>query len=263
MGLLDGETAIITGAASGMGRATARRMTEEGATVAVFDLDADGAQKVADEIGGYGYGVDVGDADAMQAAVDAAVQRLGGLSIIYNNAGTAAFALTHEIAPADWERVVRVNLLGPYHGIRAAVPYMIEAGRGNIVSTASISGVRPAAGESPYAASKAAVIALTASAALEYGPMGIRVNCVSPGTIHTGMTDPLLSFTEGRDFMRDKTPLGRIGDPEDIADTVVFLCSNAARYITGHNLVVDGGVTLHGSGVDGLLGVATQLKTPV
>lgn len=262
MGLLDGETAIITGGASGMGRATARRMTDEGAKVAVFDLDGEGAQKVADEIGGFGFGVDVGDADAMQAAVDAAAKKLGGLSIIYNNAGTMAFALTHEIPPADWERVVRVNLLGPYHGIRSAVPYMIEAGRGNIVSTASISGVRPAAGEGPYAASKAAVIALTATAALEYGPMGIRVNCISPGTIRTGMTEPLLAWKEGNDFMREKTPIGRIGEPEDIADAVVFLCSNAARYITGHNLVVDGGVTLHGSGVDGLLGFADGPRTP-
>ena len=132
------------------------------------------------------------------------------------------------------------------------MPHLLREGRGAIVSTASISGTRPAAGEGPYAASKAAVAALTASAALEYAP-AIRVNAVSPGTIRTGLTRPLLDDLPGMEqHHRAKTPLDRIGDPEDVADVVVFLCSDLSRFMTGQNLVVDGGLTLHTSGVDGI-----------
>jgi NAD(P)-dependent dehydrogenase (short-subunit alcohol dehydrogenase family) len=194
--------------------------------------------------------VDVGDTDAMQAAVDAAAAQLGGLSIIYNNAGTSAFNRMHELDVAEWDRVLRVNLTGVWAGIRAAVPHLRAAGAGSIVSTASISGTRPAAGEGPYSASKAAVAALTASAALEYGP-AIRVNAVSPGMIRTTMTAPWFQFMPDQEerFVKG-TPVGRVGDPEDIADVVVFLCSDLARFVTGQNIVVDGGLTLHGSGVD-------------
>ena len=129
---------------------------------------------------------------------------------------------------------------------------MLAGGGGSIVSTASISGTRPAAGESPYAASKAAVAALTASAALEYGPT-IRVNAVSPGMILTAMTEQMFEFMPTQTERFEKgTPVGRIGAPEDIADVVVFLCSDLARFVNGQNIVVDGGLTLHGSGVDGI-----------
>ena len=144
------------------------------------------------------------------------------------------------------------NLTGVFHGFRAAVPFMLEGGGGSIVSTSSISGTRPSAGEAPYAAAKAAVAALTATAALEYAPT-IRVNAVAPGMIHTGLTDILLTgFDWTVPFMIEKTPLARIGAPEDIADVVVFLASDLSRFITGQNLVIDGGMTLHGAGVDGL-----------
>ncbi len=250
MGLLEGRTAVVTGGGSGIGRATCRRMTEEGARVAVFDVDAASAEQVAKEIGGVAYGVDVGDPDAMLAAVDAAAAQLGGLSIIYNNAGTSAFNRMHELDLSEWDRVLRVNLTGVWAGIRAAVPHIRAAGGGSIVSTASISGTRPAAGEGPYSASKAAVAALTASAALEYGPT-IRVNAVSPGMIRTTMTAPWFQYMPDQEerFVTG-TPVGRVGEPEDVADVVVFLCSDLARFVTGQNIVVDGGLTLHGSGVD-------------
>jgi meso-butanediol dehydrogenase / (S,S)-butanediol dehydrogenase / diacetyl reductase len=252
MGLLEGKRAVVTGGGSGIGRATCRRMAEEGAQVAVFDIDGDSAAATAKEIGGPSYVVDVGDPEAMQVAVDAAAADLGGLSIVYNNAGTAAFNKLHELDPAEWDRVLRVNLTGVWAGMRAAVPHLLAGGAGSIVSTASISGTRPAAGEGPYSATKAAVAALTASAALEYGPT-IRVNAVSPGMIRTTMTAPWFEFMPDQEdrFQRD-TPVGRVGEPEDIADVVVFLCSDLARFITGQNLVVDGGLTLHGSGVDGI-----------
>ncbi|HEY6473066.1 MAG TPA: SDR family oxidoreductase [Acidimicrobiales bacterium] len=250
MGLLDGRTAVVTGGGSGIGRATCRRMAEEGARVAVVDLDGESAEAVAKEIDGLPFGVDVGEPEAVRSAVDEATSRLGGLSIIYNNAGTSAFNRLHEFDPAEWERVLRVNLTGVWAGIRAAAPHMLAGGGGSIVSTASISGTRPAAGEGPYAASKAAVAALTASAALEYGP-AIRVNSVSPGMIRTAMTAPWFQYMPDQEerFVRD-TPVARVGEPEDVADVVVFLCSDLARFVTGQNIVVDGGLTLHGSGVD-------------
>ena len=252
MGLVEGRRAIVTGGGSGIGRATSRRLTEEGARVAVFDVDHESAVAVAKEIDGVAFGVDVGDPDELRRCVDSAVDELGGISILYNNAGTSAFNRLHELEPSEWERVLRVNLTGVWAGIRAAVPHMLRGGGGSIVSTASISGTRPAAGEGPYAASKAAVAALTASAALEYAPT-IRVNAVSPGMIRTAMTAPWFEFMPDQvnRFERD-TPVARIGEPEDVADVVVFLCSDLARFVTGQNIVVDGGLTLHGSGVDGV-----------
>jgi meso-butanediol dehydrogenase / (S,S)-butanediol dehydrogenase / diacetyl reductase len=250
VGLLDGRRAVVTGGGSGIGRATCRRMTEEGARVAVLDVDAESAEAVAKDIDGVGFGVDVGDPDALKGAVDAAAAALGGLSIMYNNAGTASFNRMHEYDPADWERVLRVNLTGVWAGFRAAVPHLLAGGGGSIVSTASISGTRPAAGEAPYSASKAAVAALTASAALEYGPT-IRVNAVSPGMIRTTMTAPWFEFMPDQEERFQKgTPVARVGEPEDVADVVVFLCSDLARFVTGQNITVDGGLTLHGSGVD-------------
>ncbi|HWD56389.1 MAG TPA: SDR family NAD(P)-dependent oxidoreductase [Acidimicrobiales bacterium] len=250
MGLLEGTRAVVTGGGSGIGRAACRRMAEEGAQVAVLDVDVDAAESVANEFDGLAFGVDVGDPEAVRTAVDQAASRLGGLSVIYNNAGTSAFNRLHEFEPAEWERVLRVNLTGVWAGIRAAVPHLLAGGGGSIVSTASISGTRPAAGEGPYAASKAAVAALTASAALEYGP-AIRVNSVSPGMIRTAMTAPWFQYMPDQEerFVKG-TPVGRVGEPEDVADVVVFLCSDLARFVTGQNIVVDGGLTLHGSGVD-------------
>jgi NAD(P)-dependent dehydrogenase (short-subunit alcohol dehydrogenase family) len=225
-------------------------MTEEGARVAVLDLDGDAAEAVAREIDGVAFEVDVGDPDALRASVDRAAAALGGLSVMYNNAGTSAFNRMHEYDPAEWERVLRVNLTGVWAGFRAAVPHLLAGGGGSIVSTASISGTRPAAGEGPYSASKAAVAALTASAALEYAPK-IRVNAVSPGMIRTTMTAPWFEYMpDQEERFKTGTPAGRVGDPEDVADVVVFLCSDLARFVTGQNIVVDGGLTLHGSGVD-------------
>jgi NAD(P)-dependent dehydrogenase (short-subunit alcohol dehydrogenase family) len=253
MRLLDGQRAFVTGGGSGIGRATCRRMAAEGARVAVADVNGEAAEIVAKEIDGVAVTVDVTDATAMKAAVAHATEQIGGLTLLFNNAGGSNLAATDRFDPAEWERIVRVNLLGVYHGIWAAAPVIVDSGGGAIVSTASISGTRPAAGEGPYSAAKAGVAALTATAALEYAPT-VRVNAVSPGMIATGLTAPMLdNFPDLVDGFVAKTPLARIGTAEDIADVVVFLCSNEARFVTGQNLVVDGGMTLHGSGVDGLL----------
>jgi len=227
-------------------------MAAEGARVAVFDVDGDAAEVVAKEIAGLADPVDVTDYEELEGAVRDAAGRWGGLTTLFNNAGGSNLSPIHDWPLEEWRRIVRLNLDGVFHGMRAAVPLILEHGGGSIVSTASISGTRPSAGEAPYSAAKAAIIALTANAALEYAP-AIRVNAISPGMIRTGLTEPLLGLPGIVERMDEKTPLARVGAPEDIADVVVFLCSDLARFVTGQNLVVDGGMTLHGAGVDGLL----------
>lgn len=235
-------------------------MAAEGAQVAVFDVNSENAESVAKEIDAISYTVDVTDYDAMAAAMTDAATTMGGLSLLYNNAGGSSLSPIHDYEIAEWRRIVDLNLTGVFHGFKAGAPLILKNGGGAIVSTASISGTRPAAGEAPYAASKAAVVALTASAALEYAPT-IRVNSVSPGMIRTPLTELLLD-RRGiglEDEQQAKTPLDRVGAPRDIADVVVFLCSDLARFITGQNIVADGGMTLHGSGVDGVLDVVRDL----
>jgi len=257
MGLLDGKAAFVTGGGSGIGAATCRRFAAEGARVAVVDINGDSAKAVASEIDGIAYAVDVTDYDAVADAARDADAQLGGLTTVFNNAGGSNLSPIHDYDVAEWTRIVTLNLTGVFHGFKATAPLLLAnprlaTGGGAIVSTASISGTRPAAGEAPYSAAKAAVAALTASAALEYAPT-IRVNAVSPGMIATGLTSPLLAMDWAVPHMEAKTPLARIGTPEDIADVVCFLCSDLSRFVTGQNLVIDGGMTLHGSGVDGLL----------
>ena len=252
VGLLDGHAAIVTGGASGIGRSTCARLAEEGAAVAVLDLDAEHAEAVANDIDGRAYQVDVADADQVHRTIEKAARAMGSLSIVFNNAGVGGFSPIADYSPGEWDRVVRVNLYGAFHVLRAAAPVMLERGDGRIVNTASISGLRPAAGEAPYSAAKAGIAALTASAALEYAPH-IRVNAVSPGLIRTGLTAPMLELLPDHvEHVVGGTPVGRVGEPEDVADVVVFLCSDLSRFLTGQNLVVDGGLTLHTSGVDGI-----------
>jgi NAD(P)-dependent dehydrogenase (short-subunit alcohol dehydrogenase family) len=228
-------------------------MAEEGASVAVVDINGDAAGECARAVGGTAHVADVTDPQGMRDAFDAAATAMGGITTVFNNAGVGGLSPLHDWEPEEWNRLVAVNLTGVYLGFRAAVPHLRAGGGGSVVSTASISGTRPAAGEAPYAAAKAGVAAITASAALEYAP-SIRVNSVSPGMIATALTEPLLQFFPDENERYERTtPVGRIGEPEDIADVVVFLCSDMARFITGQNLVVDGGMTLHGSGIDGIL----------
>jgi NAD(P)-dependent dehydrogenase (short-subunit alcohol dehydrogenase family) len=251
MGALDGHRSIVTGGASGIGRAACRRFAEAGARVAVLDRDADGARAVASEIGGVAAEVDVADAAAVQQAVDAAARQLGGLSVVFANAGIGTMASIGEMTPDEWRRITSVCLDGVFFTIHAAIPHLLANGDGRVVSTASISGVRPAEGEAAYAAAKLGVIGLTASLALEYGPV-IRANAVSPGMIATALTAPLVDDPAIVDRIVTRTPAGRIGEPDDVADVVTFLVSDLARFVTGQNIVVDGGMTLHGSGIDGL-----------
>jgi 3-oxoacyl-[acyl-carrier protein] reductase/meso-butanediol dehydrogenase/(S,S)-butanediol dehydrogenase/diacetyl reductase len=243
---------VVTGGGSGIGRAACVRFAAEGAVVAVLDIDGDSAQATAKEIDGFATAVDVTDAEALRVAVDNAAENLGGVSILVNNAGGSTMVGLADWDPEEWDRIVRLNLTGVFNGMRAGVPHLLAGGGGAVVNTASISATRPSAGETPYSAAKAGVIALTSSAALEYGPV-IRVNAVAPGMIRTNLTRPLLELVPDADAHYGRmTPAARVGEPEDVADVMVFLCSDLARFITGQTIVVDGGMTLHGAGVDGL-----------
>jgi NAD(P)-dependent dehydrogenase (short-subunit alcohol dehydrogenase family) len=252
MGLLDGELALITGGAAGIGLATARRMVEEGARVAVLDVDAEGAAAAAAELGGVAIVADVADPEACGRGVQDAADALGGLTVLFNNAGFGAAMPLHLYRDSLFAKLIGVNLAGTFHGMRAALPIMQAAGGGAIVNHASVSGVRPTRYEGPYSAAKAGVISLTMDAALEYAPT-VRVNCVSPGMVQTALTAAALDAPLVRDAVEAATPLGRVGDAVDVANAVVFLASPLAAYVTGHNLVVDGGSFLPNSQADGLL----------
>ncbi len=252
MGMLDGHCGLVTGAASGIGRATAVRLRAEGARVALVDVDADAVRSAADEVGGTAVVADVGDSEQLAAAVSEAVSTMGGLSLLVNNAGVGAVRRLHTYSDREYDRIVDVSMRGTFNGIRAAAPVMLAAGRGAIVNVASVSGMRPTRGEAPYAAAKAAVIALTQSAALEYGPT-LRVNCVSPGLIETPLTGQLLVDDSVRAGFDRRTPLGRVGTADEVASVIAFLCSDLASYVTGVNLPIDGGSLLPSAQVEGML----------
>jgi NAD(P)-dependent dehydrogenase (short-subunit alcohol dehydrogenase family) len=263
--MLEGQKAIITGGASGIGAATARRFARDGAQVAILDIDGDGAAAVASEIGGHAFAVNVAKTDAMADAVAHAAEAHGGLTTLFNNAGVGNLKSLHRYTEKEWDLLVGVNLKGTFNGIRAAVPLMLDqAAAGtpcSIVNMASVSGVRPTRGEAPYSAAKAGVIALTMSAALEYGP-AIRVNCVSPGFIHTGLTDFAVQADEHRQPIESSTPLRRVGQAEEIASIVAFLCSDQASYVTGQNLVIDGGSVLPSATTEGLFASMLAMLEP-
>jgi NAD(P)-dependent dehydrogenase (short-subunit alcohol dehydrogenase family) len=252
MGLLDGRRALVTGGAHGIGRATCRRLRAEGAHVAVLDLDGGEAEAAAREVEGAAFQVDVRDPERVEAVTREAAAALGGLDLVVNNAGAGHLASLDRHRDPDFERLIGANLAGTFHVMRAALPRLREAGGGAVVNNASLSGLRPTAGESIYAAAKAGVIALTQAAANEYGPE-VRVNCVSPGIIHTRLSEGLFRMEGALEPVLAATPLRRAGTAEEVADVIVFLASDEARFVTGQNLVVDGGLGLPQAGIDALL----------
>jgi NAD(P)-dependent dehydrogenase (short-subunit alcohol dehydrogenase family) len=253
MGLLDGQAIIVTGGASGIGAAAARLMVAEGARVVLLDRDADGAQTLATELGALSLAVDVADTDAVGDAFARAADGLGQLTGVFNNAGIGNLKPLHTYTEDEWDLLVDVNLKGTWNGIRAAVPLLRAGEGGSIVNMASVSGVYPTRGEGPYAAAKAGTIALTRSAALEYGPDNIRVNCVAPGFIHTNLTGFAFDNPAWVEPLERRTPLRRAGTADDVAKVVLFLCSDLAGYVTGQTVVVDGGSILPNAQVDHLL----------
>lgn len=244
-----GRVAVVTGAASGMGRATAHLLADEGAAVAVIDRTAEGVDAVATEIttaGGTaaGWTVDVTDSGAVRTAVDQVVFRIGPPDILVNNAGVSL------PAPIDldgfeqaWDATLAVNLTAYTTLIRACLPHLRRDGQGRIVNVASTEGLGATAFLSPYTASKHGVIGLTRSLAVELGPAGVTVNCICPGPIHTGMTAAIPDEAKDK-FARRRVPMRRYGDPEEVAQMTLSLVLPAASFTTGAVVTVDGGLTV-------------------
>jgi NAD(P)-dependent dehydrogenase (short-subunit alcohol dehydrogenase family) len=240
---LAGHRALVTGGGAGIGAATVRSLAARGATVAVLDRVGDAARAIAAEVGGHAFEVDVADPTATTDAIRAAADALGGLTDVVANAGFGLNKPLHLYSDKEWRLVVGVNLDGTFHTMRAAIPLLLDGGGGSIVTVATLNATRPLQGEAPYSAAKAGVVNLTATAALEYAP-AIRVNCVSPGMIATNLTSVITGDPEFTAVAEQGTPLGRIGTAEEVAEVIVFLCSPAAAYLTGQNLIVDGGAGL-------------------
>ncbi|WP_157016731.1 SDR family NAD(P)-dependent oxidoreductase [Mesorhizobium xinjiangense] len=254
MNRLKGKPAIVTGGAVGIGRACVERMAGEGAKVAIFDLlEAEGTALAA-TLTAQGHEVafwkvDVADEAAMKDTIDAAAARFGGLQIVVNNAGISGTPKqTDQVTEAEWDRVQAVNVKGVFFGTKHAIPHLRMAGGGAIINLSSIAGLIGVGGIAPYHASKGAVRLMTKNDAITYAPEGIRVNSIHPGYIWTPMVENHLRATSD-DLETAKAaagsahPLGHMGVPDDIAWAVVYLASDEAKFVTGAELVVDGGYT--------------------
>src|SRR5215475_13882243 len=234
-GCVEGKVALVTGGASGIGRATALAFAREGAKLVVADTNEDGGQQTVHMITENGgeatfVQVDVTSASAVEAMISKTMETYGRLDCAHNNAGISGGgrALTAEYAEDTWHQVIAINLTGVWFCMKYEIPQMLHQGGGVIVNTAPVAGLIGGRGLAAYVASKHGVVGLTKTAALEYAQQGIRVNCVCPGVIHTPMTESLLSDPELRAHLIASEPVGRIGNPEEIAEAVVWLCSDAA-----------------------------------
>ncbi len=248
MGKLDGKVAIVTGAASGIGRATALLFADEGAKVVVADWHEDDGRRVADEIAGRGGAatfvrVDVSKPEDVEAMVRAAVDTYGRLDVLFNNAGMEGEqAPTAECTLENWDRVIAVNLKGVFLGMKYGIAAMLRSGGGSIINNASVAGIVGFASIPAYCASKGGVIQLTKTAALEYAKQGVRVNAICPGVIWTPMVERFVGGSEQtRGALEALEPVGRFGRPEEVARLALFLAGDDSTFCTGAPFVVDGG----------------------
>lgn len=242
---LDGKIAIVTGAASGIGQATARLFAAEGARVLAVDLSADQLAEAHDGVAAIApLAQDVSANEAGEAMVEAALGLGGRLDIVMNNAGVASNMLAEEMTNAEWDRTLNINLRAQFLLCRAAIPHLKRSGAGRIINIASVMAEETDYGLAAYCASKAGVAGLTRTLALELGKFGITANYILPGAIRTGMTQDSFANEDIARVWARKSPLRRLGQPADIARAALFLASDDSAFVTGHGLVVDGGLTL-------------------
>jgi NAD(P)-dependent dehydrogenase (short-subunit alcohol dehydrogenase family) len=244
---LDGKRAIVTGGATGIGRATARVLTELGARVVIADIDTDGGQQTAKDTGGVFVRCDVSRREDCEAVAAVAQEQFGGVDVLFNNAGIIRRSTVCEITEDDWDLVMAVNVRSIMLMSRLVIPGMAARGGGSIINTGSGWGISGGSRAISYCASKGAVVNMTRAMAIDHGPDNIRVNCVCPGDTATGMlAEEARQLGENPDaFYADAAdrPLGRIGQPRDIAQTVAFLASDAASFLSGAIIPVDGAGT--------------------
>jgi 3-oxoacyl-[acyl-carrier protein] reductase len=244
---LQGKTALVTGAGQGIGRMVALTLAQRGADVAVSDINLETASKVADEIRALGRKSeaiqgDVSKAGDANATVSKAAEALGRLDILVNNAGITRDGLLMRMSEDDWDKVIAINLRGTFLCSKAAVRIMAKQRTGRVINVASVIGLRGNAGQANYAASKAGVIGLTKSIAREFAARGVTANAVAPGFIRTAMTDVLPDKV--KEEIMAQIPLGKLGEPEDVANVIAFLASDDAAYVTGQVLAIDGGMVM-------------------
>jgi 3-oxoacyl-[acyl-carrier protein] reductase len=238
---LDGKVALVTGGARGIGAAVSRELAEAGARVAVnYRAGTEAAEAVAAETGGIAVQADVVDDAQVAQLIERVESELGPLDILVNNAGVTRDTLIVRMSDSEWDEVIETNLRGVFHTCRAVARGMLKRRAGAIVNMTSVVGIHGNPGQTNYAASKAGIIGFTLSLAKELGSRGVRVNAVAPGYISTELTDTLPD--ELKATILQATPLGRLGDPGDVAGSVRFLCSEEARFVTGAVLQVDGGL---------------------
>ena len=243
----EGKVVLVTGAASGIGAATARRFASEGAKLVLGDLNEVGLSAVARELSEDAEvatrATDVSRLEEVEALTQEAVDRFGRLDVVFNNAGIGAYGRTPNLDPETWHRTIAVDLDSVFFGCRTAIPHLVESGGGSIVNTASISGLFGDYGLSAYNAAKGAVVNYTRTVAIDHAREGVRVNAVCPGPIETALTAGMIENPRFMESYSELIPMGRVGRAEEVAGVVAFLASEDASYITGAAIVIDGGVT--------------------
>lgn len=251
-GRLEGKVAIITGAASGIGRATAIRFAQEGARLAIADINGQGLNETLEMVRGHGAEAiakvtDVSVEGQVKALVEETIRTFSRVDILVNNAGIVGeLSEPEDQDPGEWQRVFEVNVMGPVYGTKYVARHMKERRSGSIVNVASVAGIRAGAGGNAYSASKAALINFTMTSACDFGGYNVRVNAVCPGLIETGMTKPVFDYARKTGKMHKlgyRCELRRYGRPEEVAAVILFLASDESSYMTGQALAVDGGNT--------------------